>query len=220
MGFRYFVTFVDDYYRLTWLFLMKERSEVFEIFKKLCVEDKTQFGHSICILRSDNAKEYFSIHFSNYLQASGILHQSSCSHTPQQNGVAERKNHHLLEIARCLLLHMNIPRPFWRDAILTACFFINRMPSSILHGATPFSVLFLINLHSIYHHEFLDVSHLFINLPLVLISLQLGLTNVSSWVILDSRKDIAAIVLLFGDTLCVLMSPSWSPHHIMPLQLP
>ena len=53
---------------------MKERSEVYEIFKTFHVEVKTQFGHSIRILRSDNAKEYLSTQFSNYLQASGILH--------------------------------------------------------------------------------------------------------------------------------------------------
>lgn len=89
---------------------MKYRSEVVDIFKEFCVEVKNQFGESIHILRSDNTKEYCSSQFTQYLKASGILHQFPCSYTPQQNGVAERKNQHLVETARCLLLHMNVPR--------------------------------------------------------------------------------------------------------------
>ena len=90
-GFQYFVTFIDDYSRCTWLYLMKNRSEVFPIFQSFCAEIKNQFGIFISILRSDNAREYFSTPFQNFLSSQGILHQSSCAHTPHQNGVAERK---------------------------------------------------------------------------------------------------------------------------------
>ncbi|RVW43729.1 Retrovirus-related Pol polyprotein from transposon TNT 1-94 [Vitis vinifera] len=72
----------------------------------------------------------------------GILHQSSCAHTPQQNGVAERKNRHLVETARTLLLHSHVPFRFWGDAVLTACYLINRMPSSVLPDQIPHSLLF------------------------------------------------------------------------------
>ncbi|RVW77010.1 Retrovirus-related Pol polyprotein from transposon RE2 [Vitis vinifera] len=72
----------------------------------------------------------------------GILHQSSCTHTPQQNGVAERKNRHLVETARTLLLHSHVSFRFWGDAVLTACYLINRMPSSVLHDQIPHSLLF------------------------------------------------------------------------------
>jgi hypothetical protein len=75
------------------------------------------------------------------MSQNGILHQSSCVDTPPQNGVAERKNRHLLEVARALLFQMNVPKQFWADAVSTACFLINRMPSSILAGATH-SILF------------------------------------------------------------------------------
>ncbi|RVW98549.1 Retrovirus-related Pol polyprotein from transposon RE1 [Vitis vinifera] len=75
--------------------------------------------------------------------SSWILHQSSCAHTPQQNGVAERKNRHLVETARTLLLHSHVPFRFWGDAVLTACYLINRMPSSVLHDQIPHSLLFL-----------------------------------------------------------------------------
>ena len=141
LGFRYFVTFIDDYSRCTWLFLMKNRVELFYIFQKFHAEIRTQFNSSIRILRSDNAKEYFSTPFSFFMSSHGILHQSSCAYTPQQNGVAERKNRHLVETARTLLLHHKVPQRFWGDVILAACYLINRMFSSILHDQIPHSIL-------------------------------------------------------------------------------
>ncbi|RVW27157.1 Retrovirus-related Pol polyprotein from transposon TNT 1-94 [Vitis vinifera] len=80
--------------------------------------------------------------FTSFMSHHGILHQSSCAHTPQQNGVAERKNRHLVETARTLLLHNHVPFRFWGDAVLTACYLINRMPSSVLHDQIPHSLLF------------------------------------------------------------------------------
>ena len=141
-GFQYFVTFIDDYSRCTWLYLMKSRSEVFDIFQSFCAEIKTQFNTSVSILRSDNAKEYLSTPFKTFMTSQGILHQTSCPYTPQQNGIAERKNRHLIETARTLLIHNNVPTKFWSDAVLTACYLINRMPSSTLNNQIPHSLLF------------------------------------------------------------------------------
>ena len=112
---------------------MKTRVELFSIFQKFNAEICTQFNTYIRILRSDNAKEYFSTSLSSFMSSHGILHQSSCAYTPQQNGVAERKNRHLVETTRTLLLHHKVPQRFWRDAILASCYLINRMPSSDLH---------------------------------------------------------------------------------------
>ena len=72
----------------------------------------------------------------------GILDQFSCAYTPQQNGVAERKNRHLVETARTLFLHSNVPFRFWGDAVLKECYLINCMPSSVLHDQIPHSLLF------------------------------------------------------------------------------
>ena len=94
------------------------------------------------MLCSDNAREYFSAPFISFMSQHGILHQSSCAHTPQQNGVAECKNCHLIETTRTLLLHYHVPFRFWGDAVLTACYLINRMPSSVLHDQIPHSLLF------------------------------------------------------------------------------
>ncbi|RVW98813.1 Retrovirus-related Pol polyprotein from transposon TNT 1-94 [Vitis vinifera] len=86
--------------------------------------------------------DYSRSQFTSFMSHHGILHQSSCAHTPQQNGVAERKNRHLVETARTLLLHSHVPFRFWGDAILIACYLINRMPSSVLHDQIPHSLLF------------------------------------------------------------------------------
>ena len=142
LGFRYFVTFIDDFSRCTWLFLMKSRAKLFSIFQKFFAEIRNQFNTTIRILRSDNVLEYLSAPFSSFLSSHDIIHQSSCAYTPQQNGVAERKNRHLVETARTLLLHHSIPQRFWGDALLTACYLINRMPSSVLNDQTPHSLFY------------------------------------------------------------------------------
>ncbi|XP_052733587.1 uncharacterized protein LOC108339168 isoform X3 [Vigna angularis] len=112
-GFRYFVTFIDEYSRCTWVYLMKDRSELLPIFTSFLNEIKNQFGQVIKILRSNNAREYFSSNFSAILSSHGILHQSTCPDTPQQNGIVERKNRHLVETARTLLLGVHIPVHHW-----------------------------------------------------------------------------------------------------------
>ena len=133
---------MDDYSHCTWLFLMKTRAKLFSIFQKFHTEVQTQFNTSICILRSDNAKEYLYRPFSSFMSSHGILHQSSCAYTSQQNRVAERNNHHLVETARTLLFHHKVPQCFGEDATLTACYLINRMPSSVLHDQIPHLIIF------------------------------------------------------------------------------
>ncbi|RVW51817.1 Retrovirus-related Pol polyprotein from transposon TNT 1-94 [Vitis vinifera] len=90
---------------------------------------------------SDNGKEYVSNSFQNYMSHNGILHQTSCVDTPSQNGVAERKNKHLLETAHTLMFQMKVPKQFWADAVSTACFLINRMPTVVLKGDIPYKVI-------------------------------------------------------------------------------
>ena len=139
--FQYFVTFIDDFSRNTWLFLMKSRTKLFSVFQKFFVEIHNQFHTSICILHGDNALDYLSAPFSDFLSSYWILHQFSCAYTPQQFGVAESKNRHLVETACTLLLHHTVPQRFWGDTILNAYYLINRMPSSVLGDQVPPSLL-------------------------------------------------------------------------------
>ena len=144
--FRYFVTLVDDYSRTTWLYLMKNRSELFSHFRAFCVEIHTQFHVFVQNLRSDNVKEYLSKQFKPFMLHNDIIHHTSCVDTHSHNGVAERKNRHLLETSRALLFQMHVPKHFWANVVSTACFFINRMPSFVLDWVTLFQTIFLINL--------------------------------------------------------------------------
>ena len=102
---------------------MKTRVELFSIFQKFHAEILTRLNTSICILRNDNAKEYFSMPFSSCMSSHGILHQSSCAYTPQHNGVTKRKNLHLVETARTLLLHHKVPSRFWGGCYLNCMLF-------------------------------------------------------------------------------------------------
>ena len=72
----------------------------------------------------------------------GIIHQTSCPYTPQQNGVAKRKNRHLIETGRTLLIKSHVPLRFWGNAVLLACYLINRMPSLSIQNQVPHSILF------------------------------------------------------------------------------
>ena len=105
-GFRHFVTFVDDYSQTTWLYLMKNHYELFSHFCAVYTEIHTQFHVYVQSMRSDNAKEYVSKQFQSFVLQNGILHQTSCVDIPSQNGLAKRKNRHLLKTTRALLFQM------------------------------------------------------------------------------------------------------------------
>lgn len=122
---KWFVTFIDDHTRLCWVYLLKEKIDVRSVFVNFHSMVQTQFQTNIQILRTDNGTEYFNSILRDYLQTHGIVHQSSCVDTPQQNGIVERKNKHLLEVARALMFTTKLPKILWGDAILTSTYLIN-----------------------------------------------------------------------------------------------
>jgi len=139
-GKRWFITFIDDHTWITWVYLMKTRYEVESIFQTFFQMIQTQFQMKIKVFRSENGREYFNKHLSNFFLENGTIHQSSCVDTPQQNGVAERKNRHLLEVARALFFQNKAPKYLWGETILTGTYLINRMPSKIFNFKTPLDV--------------------------------------------------------------------------------
>lgn len=117
-GSRWFVTFIDDCTRVTWLWLMKSKSEVNLLFQKFHKMIKTQYNAQIQVLCSDNGGECQNSDLQQFFEAEGIINQTTCSNTPQQNGVAERKNRHLLEVLRAVSIEAHMPLSYWGKLLL------------------------------------------------------------------------------------------------------
>ncbi|RVW95943.1 Retrovirus-related Pol polyprotein from transposon TNT 1-94 [Vitis vinifera] len=127
--------------KMTWLCLMKTKDEVNLLFQNFHKMIETQYNAKVRVLRSDNGGEYQSSDLQKYLEEHDIIHQTTCSSTPQQNGVAERKNRHLLEVVRASLIAAKIPISYWGEAITSATYLINRVPSSPINFQTPLQAL-------------------------------------------------------------------------------
>ena len=140
-NFRFFVVFFDDCTRMTWVYFLKSKSEVIDKFIMFYAMIQTQFQKDIQISRSDNGGEFVNTPMKHFLETKGIIHQTTCPHTPEQNGVAERKNRLLLEMTRALLIESRVPKSFWPEALATATYLINRLPTRILKLKIPLQTL-------------------------------------------------------------------------------
>jgi transposase InsO family protein len=135
---RYFVLFIDDFTRMTWVYFMRQKSEVFIIFKKFKAFVEKQSGRFIKMLRSDRGKEYTSNEFQKFCEDEGVERQLTVGYTPQQNGVSERKNQTVMEMAKSMLFEKGLPKAFWPEAVNTAVYLMNRCPTKAIWKKTPF----------------------------------------------------------------------------------
>jgi transposase InsO family protein len=140
-GYRWFVLFIDDCTRMTWVYLLKRKEEVAEVFKVFFTMIQNQYEKNIKMVRSDNGGEFVNKVLQDFFVRKGIVHETSCVGTPQQNGIAERKNRHILETARALLIDYSVPQKFWDCAVLMAVYVLNRLPSKITDFNTPLKTL-------------------------------------------------------------------------------
>ena len=124
-GIRWFVIFVDDCTHMTSLYLMKSKNEVARIFCSFHTMIKTQFSAKLQILRSNNGGEYDNKELQECFQACGLYHEIICSQTPQQNGVAEKKNKHILETTWALLKAANAPPRFLTDVVTNVVYLLS-----------------------------------------------------------------------------------------------
>lgn len=138
-GKRYILTFIDDISRYTVIFLLENKSAVLSKFKEYVELGKTKFGKKVKCIRSDRGGEYLSNDFKKYLAKEGITNQCTAPYTPQQNGVAERKNRTLIEMARCMLLDSQCEKKFWGEAVNMANYVQNRIPTRGINK-TPFEI--------------------------------------------------------------------------------
>ncbi|KAI3500537.1 hypothetical protein L1887_36359 [Cichorium endivia] len=141
-GFRFFLTVVDDYTRAVWVYLLKSKDEVFDNLVVFFNMLKLQFSKNVKVFRTDNGSEFVNSKVKSFFEKEGVLHQTTCVYTPQQNGVVERKHRHLMNVARSLLFQSGLPLNLWGETILTATFLINRTPSSVLNGKSPYEMMY------------------------------------------------------------------------------
>ncbi|KAE8667521.1 Protein QUIRKY [Hibiscus syriacus] len=136
-GQRFFLTTVDDYTRMYWVYLLRLKNDVISCLRTFILMVQNQFSVSVKIVRSDNGREFFNSECSPLFASLGIIHQSTCVCTPQQNRVAERKHRHLLEVAQALRFQSRVPFKLWGECVLAACYIINMLPSSVMSWKTP-----------------------------------------------------------------------------------
>ena len=141
-GSRYYVTFIDDYTRNISVYFMKTKDGALEKFKEFHSFAVNFTGEQVKVLPTDNCGEYCSKAFDAYLKENRITHQLTVPYNPAQNGVAERMNRAVVESARSMLSHSNMPNEFWADAVNTAVYLQNPSPTTALDGITPYESLF------------------------------------------------------------------------------
>lgn len=138
---KYLLTFTDDYSRYTWVFFLKKKSQAFEVFKQFKVQVEKECQCEIAALRSDRGGEYLSYAFKAFCQTLGIKRQLTVSHSPHQNGIAERKNRTLFDCGRSLTSGSKLPSYLWEEVIRAANFILNRCPTKPIKGCVPFEKL-------------------------------------------------------------------------------
>jgi hypothetical protein len=126
-GSKYCLVIMDDYSRFTWVFFLQEKSQTQETLKGFLRRAQNEFGLRIKKIRSDNGTEFKNSQIEGFLEEEGIKHEFSSPYTPQQNGVVERKNRTLLDMARIMLDEYKTPDRFWAEAINIACYSINQL---------------------------------------------------------------------------------------------
>ncbi|GJU65696.1 retrovirus-related pol polyprotein from transposon RE1 [Tanacetum coccineum] len=136
-GNKYFILFIDDYTRMCWVYFLSSKASVFSIFKSFKKLVEVQSGSTLRILRTDNGGEYTSTEFEDFLRQQGAIHQVTVPYSPQQNGVSERKNRTVMEMARSMLYEKKLPKTFWAEAVATSVYLLNRLATKAVSGKTP-----------------------------------------------------------------------------------
>ena len=116
-SYKYFLTFIDDFIRKTWVYFLQKKSESFLAFKSYKALVETEIGQLIKVLRTDRGGEYISHEFEKFCEIHGTKRQLTVAYTPQQNGVCERKNRTIINMVRSLLMRSDVPKTFWPKAV-------------------------------------------------------------------------------------------------------
>ena len=133
-GHTYFITFIDDYSRYGYLYLIHEKAQALEVFKIFKSKVENQLGKKIKAVKSDRGGEYYGRYdgsgeqrpgpFAKYLSECGIIPQYTMPGTPNQNGVAERRNRTLKDMVKDMISHSSLPNSLWGEALKTAVYIL------------------------------------------------------------------------------------------------
>jgi transposase InsO family protein len=126
-GNKYGFVIVDDFSRYTWVFFLVDKSDVFATFKTFVKRIHNEFDTIINKVRSDNGNEFKNTGVDELCDEFGIRHQFSDKYTPQSNGLVERKNRTLIDMARSMLSEYNVSHSFWAEAINMAYYYNNHL---------------------------------------------------------------------------------------------
>jgi transposase InsO family protein len=135
-GCKYFLTFIDAFSRCTWVYFLTLKSGVFDKFLAYKALVEKQFGHQIQRLRIENGGEYVNNNFTSYYTTKGIQMQHIDPYKPQQNGVVERNNHTLKEMANCMIQSKGLSLKYWVEAINYENYIVNCTPTKALKNIT------------------------------------------------------------------------------------
>ncbi|GAB2272695.1 hypothetical protein Dimus_038989 [Dionaea muscipula] len=136
----YCLVIIDDFSRFTWVRFLAHKDETFIMFAKLVKRISNEKGFVVTSIRSDHGGEFENEHFKEFCDELGINHNFSAPRTPQQNGVVERKNRILEEMARTMLIENNLPKYFWAEAVNTSCHILNRISIRPILKKTPYEL--------------------------------------------------------------------------------
>ncbi|GJT70037.1 ribonuclease H-like domain-containing protein [Tanacetum coccineum] len=127
--------------QFSWIFFLRTKDETSAILKDFIRQIKNQLNQKVKTIRSDNGTEFKNKDVIELCGSKGIKREYSNARTPQQNGVAERKNRTLIEAARTMLADSFLPNTFWAEAVSTACYVLNRVLVTKPHNKTPYELL-------------------------------------------------------------------------------
>lgn len=126
-GYKYYVSFIGDFSKFTWIYLLHAKSEVENVFLQFQKHVERFIERKIKCAQSNWGGEYQRLH--KFFKQIGVEHRVSCPYTHRQNGSAERKHRHIIETGLALLSQASMPVKFWDEAFLTITYLINRLPT-------------------------------------------------------------------------------------------
>ncbi|KAJ9536511.1 hypothetical protein OSB04_un000305 [Centaurea solstitialis] len=136
----YCLVIVDDYSRFAWVYFLRTKDETSGLIKPFVTRMENKTNLRVKVIRSDNGTEFKNAGLNSFCEEKGIERKYSAPRTPQQNGVAERRNRTLIEAARTMLADSKLPITFWAEAVNTACYVQNRVLIVKSKGNTPYEL--------------------------------------------------------------------------------